>query len=272
MRAEENILEIKVREFLDGKLAELVPGADGSVTEKVFAIYALFQEGIPPYSQANANIAKTILDCMGNPAELFADAPKNSGITTLDIQCEFRRQLVRYIWALVPAELRADKKESFEKALKILGQIETQLSARNLGGRGAAAATAFVTGFLLLGLYFYNSDGKFIVGGSLWGVLGALLILSSLIFGTHTTVVACRQKKSMRLFQNVEQTESTALISSGNVQMGSFQNDLFSEASIMRVATAKLIKAYENNEDVTYQRDGESGAVAVAALAIAASF
>lgn len=272
MRANENIVEEKVREFLNPKLAELMPGPDGSVAEKVLAIYSLFQEGSAPSNQENANVTKAILECMENPDPLFAGAPKNSEITTLNIHCEFRRQLVRYIWNLVPAELKDDKKEFFDNALKTITQIQNQLSVRNLGCRGATSGMVFLTGIVLLGLYFYNSQGKIVVQGSLWGVLGALLVAASIIFGTHTSYVACRQRKSLQFFQNVAQSESTPLLSSGNIQIEPFRGDLFSKGNIMRVATAKLKEVYVNNQDVTFQSRGEATTglmVAAAALSFA---
>ncbi len=252
MRAGETLLKSKIHEFLEVKLAKLVPGTDGSVAEKVFTIYALFQAGIPPCNLTNRLVAKSILAGLWNPVPLFSDAPENSGITTLSIQCEFRRQLLDYIESLVPEELAAGKKDVFKRAHDKIQEIENQFPATNLRARGVSAVGLIFMGLIGLGLYLNNClvEGKMTTTGSLWGILGALMVLGGSISGTHTLQVSCRQKRALKLFENFETTESTALLFQGSIQAETFNVDLFSEERLIRVAVGKIAEAY-TNEDVT---------------------
>jgi hypothetical protein len=78
------------------------------------------------------------------------------------------------------------------------------------------------------------------------------MILGSLILGGHTAWVSHRQKRDFKLFLNPEQSESSPLISSENIQIGALNTNLFSEERLMSVAVGKITRAFLN-EDVTQE-------------------
>jgi hypothetical protein len=252
MRAGDSILVSTIRAFLDVELAKLMPSDDGSAREKVFAIYAIFQKGISSSNRTNQLVTQTILEHMKDPSRLFIDAPRNSEIGQLSIDCEFRRQLLNYLQNLVPEKLRGNKEASFKKAQGKILEIERQFtrgnspfySQRNLGHRAVFASMLFFTGVLFEIIYAVTSNGPTLL------VVGTIMILFASALGAHTLWIARRQKRDFKMFIYSEQSESSRLISEGNIPIDLLNTDLFSEKRLMSVAVGKISSAFLN-EDVT---------------------
>ncbi len=250
----QNIVQSKVSEFLNPKLEGLQAGLDGSVADKVWAIYSLFKSDIDISNRHNKSNINAIHRKLNDPTELFHKEERNSLITTLDVQFEFRRQLLTYLEGLMPQELKAAKEANFQNARDKITELDKAATQINLKARVGSSAGTFALGVVLMTPYISNcvAEGGITSLGAVWGGFGAFFFLMGMGLGSHTVYVGCRQRKVLKSFENVDESEHSALFKRGNIQINPLDADLFSQDKLMWIATSRISEA-SSNEDVTYK-------------------